>query len=231
MLAVIVGLAITVSYMAILLHADKNQIEALRASNSAKSRVVYTLKNIPEGTEISSSDLQEREIKTSKVPEDALLSSTLAIGRFAKYGIPGGQILSQHELAAAGALEQPTLKKGMRAISFGVDTNAGVAGFVAPGSEVDILAIVGSGVGIKAQPILSAVEVLRVGQNHEKQLGPRSCNSVTSFTVALAPNDATKLAKAVTVGKLYLTLRRDQDHTPVAVVDINSMLDKRQFTK
>jgi pilus assembly protein CpaB len=231
MLAVIVALAITVSYMAMLLNADKNQIAALRASNSAKSRVVCTLKNIPEGNEISSSDLQEREILTSKVPEDALSSSTLAIGRIAKYGISCGQILSMHDLAPAGALEQPTLKKGMRAISFGVDTNAGVAGFVAPGSEVDILAIVGSGVGIKAQPILSDVEVLRVGQNHEKQLGPRSCNSVTSFTVALAPNDATKLAKAVTVGKLYLTLRRDQDHTPVAVVDINSMLDKRQFTK
>jgi pilus assembly protein CpaB len=227
MLAVIVGLTIIVCYMAMLLHVDKNQIEALRASNSAKSRVVFTLKDIPEGTEISSSDLQEREIEASKVPEDAIVSSTLAIGRIAKYGISAGQIFSQHALAAAGALEQPTLKKGMRAISFGVDTNAGVAGFLVPGSQVDILAIVGSGVGIKAQPILSDVEVLRVGQNHEKQLGPRSCNSVTSFTVALAPTDATKLAKAVTVGKLYLTLRRDQDHTPVAIVDINSMLNKR----
>jgi Flp pilus assembly protein CpaB len=115
----------------------------------------------------------------------------------------------------------------MRAISFGVDTNAGVAGFVDPGSEVDILAIVGSGANVKTQPILSDVEVLRVGQNHEKQVGPRSCNSVTSFTVALAPTDATRLAQAVTVGKLYLTLRSDQDHTPVAIVDIKSMLNKR----
>lgn len=226
MLLVIAGLAIIANYMAMLLIADKNQIEALRASNSAKSRVVFTLKDIPEGTEISSGDLQEREIETSKVPVDALSSSMLAIGRFAKYEIPSGQIFSYHALAPCGPLEQPILKKGMRAISFGVDTNTGVAGFIEPGSDVDILAIVGSGVGIKAQPILSDVEVLRVGQNHEKQLGPRPCNSITSFTVALAPNDATKLAKAVSVGKLYLTLRSDQDHTPVATADINSMLGK-----
>jgi hypothetical protein len=55
MLAVIVGLAIIVSYMAMSLNVDKNQIEALKASNSAKSRVVFTLKVVAEGTEISSS--------------------------------------------------------------------------------------------------------------------------------------------------------------------------------
>lgn len=230
MLAVIIGLAITVIDMAMMLNVDKNQIEVdknqiktLRASIAAKSRVVFTLKDIPEGAEISSSDLQEREIQTSKVPEDALASSTLAAGRIAKYGISGGQILSQHALAASGCLERPRLMEGMRAISFAVDTNAGVAGYVVEGSRVDILAIVGSGSDIKAQPILSDVEVLRVGQNQEKQVGPRSSSSATSFTVALAPTYAARLAKAVTVGKLYLTARNDLDHTPVPTVDINRM--------
>jgi pilus assembly protein CpaB len=235
MLAVIVGLALAVSYMTMMLNEDKNQIEALRvqnkalkASNAAKSRVVYALKDIPEGTEISSSDLQEREIETTKVPDDAIVSSELATGRTAKYGIPAGQMVSQHELRAADCLEHPVLREGMRAISFGVDTNAGVAGFVSPGSYVDILAILGSGAAMKAQPILSDVEVLRIGQHGEKQVGPRACNSVTSFTVALAPTDVRKLATALAVGKLYLTLRREGDHTPVAIVDINKLFDRHE---
>jgi Flp pilus assembly protein CpaB len=227
MLAVIIGLAIIVSYMATMLNEDENQIKAHRASNAAKSRVVYALKNVPEGAEISSSDLQEREIETCKVQEDALNSSMLATGRIAKYGISAGEMLSQHDLASLEEVkelkEHPGLRKGMRAISFGVDTNARVAGFIVPGAQVDILAKVGSGADIKAQPILSDVEVLAVGQNHEKRVGPRSCSSVTSFTVALVPTDVTRLAKAITVGKLYLTLRSAQEHTPVSTFHINSM--------
>ena len=113
----------------------------------------------------------------------------------------------------------------MRVVSIGVATNAGVSGFVVPGSRVDILAIVGSGAGVKAQPILSDVEVLRVGKN-DKQVGPRSLRPATSFTVAVTTIDATKLAKAVTVGKLYLTARSNLDHTPVATVDIDSLCAK-----
>jgi hypothetical protein len=85
MLAVIAGLATIVSYMAMMLNADKNQIEAdkiqikaLRASNAARSPVVYALRDIKEGAEVSSSDLEEREIQASKVPEDALTSSSLS---------------------------------------------------------------------------------------------------------------------------------------------------------
>jgi Flp pilus assembly protein CpaB len=233
MLAVIAGLATIVSYMAMMLNADKNQIEAdkiqiktLRASNAARSPVVYALKDIKVGAEISSSDLEEREIQASKVPEDALTSSSLAAGRIAKYGISGGQIVSLHDLAPCGRLDRPFLTEGMRAISFGVDTNAGVAGYVVEGARVDILAIIGSGADINAQPILSDVEVLRVGPNQEKQVGPSSSSSATSFTVALAPTDAAKLAKAVAVGRLYLTARRDEDHTPLATVDINRICDK-----
>ena len=71
----------------------------------------------------------------------------MATGRIAKYGILAGQIVSQHDLAPQGISLgfEAKLKEGMRALTFGVDNNSGVAGFVNPDSRVDIIAMVGTG--------------------------------------------------------------------------------------
>jgi Flp pilus assembly protein CpaB len=61
--------------------------------------VVYAIKDIPEGYEISTEALEERELSYSKIPQDAITSASLAHGRNAKYGIAQGQIVSQHDLA------------------------------------------------------------------------------------------------------------------------------------
>lgn len=65
--------------------------------------VVYAIKDIPEGYEISTEALEERELSYSKIPVDAITSASLAHGRNAKYGIAQGQIVSQHDLAAQSA--------------------------------------------------------------------------------------------------------------------------------
>ena len=51
------------------------------------------------------------------------------------------------------------------------------------------------------------------------------------MTVSVSPADATKLIKGIKAGSLYLTLRNDKDHTPVAVVDVTSMFEKPQMPK
>jgi pilus assembly protein CpaB len=233
MLGGVVGLAVVVSIMVSgaisKMKGDKEaEINAIKAINAAKTKVVFAAKDITEGASITSADLEEREITQSKAPEDAIPSASLAINRIAKYGIASGNIVSQRDLAPVGVTPgfQSRLKKGMRAITFGVDANSGVAGFITPEDYVDILAMVGSGAEIKAQPILSDVEVIAVGQTYQKLSAPNAANPASSVTVALTPSDSSKLAKAFTVGKLYLTLRNNDDHTPVATVDITSMFNR-----
>jgi pilus assembly protein CpaB len=114
----------------------------------------------------------------------------------------------------------------MRAVTFGVDNNSGVAGFITPESHVDIIGMVGTGSDTKAQPILSDVEIIAVGQVYQKTPGQAASAPASSVTVAVSPEDATKLIKAILAGKLYLTLRNDKDHTPVATVDINALFPK-----
>ncbi len=114
----------------------------------------------------------------------------------------------------------------MRAVTFAVDNNSGVAGFVAPESHVDIISMVGSGAETKAKPVLSDVEVIAVGQTYQKNPGAAQATPASSITVAIGPDDAQKLIKAVLASKIYLSLRNNSDHTPVATVDVNSLFAK-----
>ncbi len=197
----------------------------LEQKANAKGKVVYTVHDIAEGQPIPGDALEEKEIEQSKIPQDAITSASLATGRIAKYGILAGQIVSQHDLAPQGISLgfESKLKEGMRAVTMSIDNNSGVAGFVTPDSHVDVIAMVGTGADTKASPILSDVEVIAVGQLYQKSPGQSAAMPSSSVTVTVSPDDATKLIKAISASKLYLTLRNDKDRTPVATVDVTSM--------
>src|SRR3984885_6087584 len=238
MLLIIIGLAVVVTMMVTGKVTEQEKTfqakqAELEQKMSQKGKVVYTIKDIPEGQTIPTEALEEREIEAAKIPQDAITSASLAAGRVAKYGISTGQIVSQHDLAPQGISLgfESRLKEGMRALTFAVDNNTGVAGFVTPESHVDIIAMVGSGADTKAKPILSDVEVIAVGQMYQKNPGATTAVPASSVTVAVSPEDAEKLIKGIVAGKLYLTLRNDKDHTPVATVDVTSLFSKPPSAK
>jgi pilus assembly protein CpaB len=116
-------------------------------------------------------------------------------GRSVVYPVASGQpILSTH-LAAAGAGIGLTVKipEGMRAIAVRSDEVVGVAGFLFPGSRVDILVTFRSERTTPAtQIVLQDVEVLTTGQNFEPDPQGKA-QSVTVVTLLLSPQDAQKL--------------------------------------
>lgn len=233
MLATIIGLAVGVTMLVTdrlkqQEDAYKKKTDEMTAELAKKSTVVYAIRDIPEGQTIASEALEERQIDAAKQPQDAIVSSAAAAGRISKYGISTGQIVSQHDLQPLGIGMgfEARLKPGMRAVTFAVDNNTGVAGFVAPESHVDIISMVGSGPETKAQPVLSDVEVIAVGQTYQKAPGATQAAPASSVTVAVAPDEAQKLIKAVLASKIYLSLRNNSDHTPVATVDVTSLFAK-----
>ncbi|MBL0189535.1 MAG: hypothetical protein IPP97_27785 [Candidatus Obscuribacter sp.] len=66
---------------------------------------------------------------------------------------------------------------------------------------------------------------------YQKAPGGTASVPASSVTVSLSPEDAAKLIKAITASKLYLTLRNDKDHTPVATVDVTSLFVKPPAAK
>lgn len=236
-LMVILGLAIAVTWNVVsFIQAEQNKVVEIRrhlddASKPRTFQAVYAIKDIQEGSVISSEALEERQSQGA-APSGNIQFSSMAVGRIAKYTIPAGTFLSIHDLACVRASGMDgKLKPGYRAVTLPVDVSSGVAGFVAPGSYVDILASAGSGHETRTGCILSDVELLAVGSTMQRTSNGTgnnaSVNQASTVTVALTPADTTKLIKAeVASGKLYLALRGDRDHTPVAVVDVTSLYPK-----
>jgi pilus assembly protein CpaB len=237
MLFIILGLAVVVTmYVMGMVNQSQEQLQRERAlheqQQSAKVKVVYSTKNIEEGEIIAQEALEERDVEQSKAPVDAFNSSNAVVGQIAAYPIPAGTIVSNHAIKPMAVQTgfEGKIKEGMRAITFGVDTNSGVAGFIAPGSHVDVVAITGTAADTKAAPVMSDVEVVAVGTTYQKAPGSTTANPAGSVTVSATPEDAVKLIRAVSAAKLYLTLRNDKDHTPVAVVDVKDLFPKSRPT-
>jgi pilus assembly protein CpaB len=115
----------------------------------------------------------------------------------------------------AGAGLSATIPQGMRAISVAVNEVVGVAGFVTPGTMVDVLvtgAISGanaSGGSSVTRTILENVRVLAAGQKIEQ--GEGKPQTVPVITLLVTPEDAATLAMASNQGKIQLALRNTVD--------------------
>jgi pilus assembly protein CpaB len=116
----------------------------------------------------------------------------------------------------AGAGLQATIPEGMRAISVAVNDVVGVAGFVTPGTMVDIL-VTGQALGANlngsstiTRTILENIRVLAAGQKIEQDRDGKP-QTVPVITLRVSPQDASKLARASTQGKIQLALRNTVD--------------------
>jgi pilus assembly protein CpaB len=117
---------------------------------------------------------------------------------------------------AAGAGLPATIPEGMRAVSVAVNDVVGVAGFVIPGTMVDVL-VTGELPGKHedrdvniTRTILENVRVLAAGQKVEQERDGKP-QQVPVVTLLVSPDDANKLTMASTEGKIQLALRNTID--------------------
>jgi pilus assembly protein CpaB len=119
------------------------------------------------------------------------------------------------KLAPAGvnAGLSAAIPEGMRAVGVKVNDVIGVAGFVLPGSRVDVL-LSGSpnknGDLDMSKVILENVQVLAAGQNVTSDVNGKPQN-VQVVTLLVNPEESQKLALASADGKIQLALRNPLD--------------------
>src|SRR5271157_2838848 len=144
-------------------------------------------------------------------------------GRAAIYPIAARQPILQIYLAAPGSGIGLTVKipEGMRAVSVRSDEVVGVAGFLFPGSHVDILVTLRSEkTGTQATLIvLQDVEVLTTGQNIEPDPQGKA-QAANVVTLLLTPQDAQKLVLAATQGTIHFVLRNGADRARINPIPI-----------
>jgi pilus assembly protein CpaB len=130
--------------------------------------------------------------------------------------VAANELIIESKLASreAGAGLPATIPEGMRAMSVAVNEVVGVAGFVIPGTMVDVLvtgkAVNGQGNDFVTRTILENVRVLAAGQKIEQDREGKP-QTVPVITLLVAPEDAAKLAMSSTEGKIQLALRNTID--------------------
>jgi pilus assembly protein CpaB len=156
----------------------------------------------------------------ASIPSGAVRSLAEAEGRVVRSSIVAGEPLLDGKLApqlsGKGGLMPMLVPEGLRGITIKVDDATRESGFVLPNSRVDVLVSMPRRPGSQermSKVILQDVGVLAAGQTVE--LRDNKPVTVTTVTLALAPDQAEKLALAQTEGKLMLAMRNLRDNKVV----------------
>ena len=137
-------------------------------------------------------------------------------GRTALYPLEPGQPVIDKELTAPGAGTGLASKipNGMRAIALKSDEVVGVAGFLNPGSHVDVLVTYRS--EHQTEPVTATVlqnaEVIAAGQRVEPDpTGKTAPAAATVVTLLLTPPEAERALLASNQGSVHFVLRNSAD--------------------
>jgi pilus assembly protein CpaB len=119
----------------------------------------------------------------------------------------------------AGAGLPPVIPEGMRAISVRVNEVVGVAGFVVPGTLVDVLVTARTSGGgpdeAMTRTVVSKVTVLTAGTKFDQDKSKSGEPIPTSVvTLAVLPEDGERITLAQNEGKITLALRNPLDVDP-----------------
>jgi pilus assembly protein CpaB len=117
--------------------------------------------------------------------------------------------------AGSGAGLPPTIPVGMRALSVKVNEVVSVAGFVVPGTRVDVLVTVREQQNSMARVVVSNVPVLTAGTRYDQEKAKDGTPiPSTVVTLTVTPQDAEKIALAAAEGQIILALRNPLDVDP-----------------
>jgi pilus assembly protein CpaB len=210
-LAVLVALLLSVYVY----HAFQN---ASAVKPATTQQVVVATKAVGLGARLTAVDVTTIPWAANSPVAGMMTRTDEAIGRAVLSPLEPNEMILEGKLAPkeAGAGLQATIPEGMRAISVAVNDVVGVAGFVIPGSSVDVLVtgqIPGanqSGALNVTRTILENVRVLAAGQKIEQDREGKP-QTVPVVTLLVSPKDAAALTMASTEGKIQLALRNSID--------------------
>lgn len=184
--------------------------------------VVVAATDIVLGARIEERDLKIIRLQSSDLPPVYYADKAKIIGRGVVLPIGRGDLILPNKLAGenAGSGLPALIPPGMRAVSVRVNEVVGVAGFVQPGTRVDVL-LTGNASGGEQQTttVLKNVAVIAAGQKLDRSSSGESQMSPV-ITLLVSPDDAQRLTLASMDGRIQLALRNPldtrQDDLPAA---------------
>ncbi len=188
----------------------------VREVEVASMQAVVAAKPIPVGTMLTADHVKLVPWPSRNPVPGSFDAIDKVVNRGAIVEIAENEPLTESKLAplGAGAGLSPTIPTGMRAISVRTNEVVGVAGFVIPGTRVDVLVTVRQA---QSEPIsravVSNVEVLTAGTRFDQEKAKADGKPIptTVVTLLVTPDQAERISLAANEGQIALTLRNPLD--------------------
>lgn len=184
-------------------------------------KTVVAARRIVVGGMLGASDVKLVPWPAKSPVPNSFSSTDKVVNRGAVVNIAENEPITEDKLAPvnSGAGLPPTIKPGMRAISVKVNEVIGVAGFVVPGTRVDVVVAVDEQSQAQepmARTVVSNVEALSAGTKIDQEKSRKDGQPIaaTVVTLMVTPDDAEKITLASAKGRIMLVLRNPLDMEP-----------------
>ncbi|MFZ0805942.1 MAG: Flp pilus assembly protein CpaB [Candidatus Sulfotelmatobacter sp.] len=176
--------------------------------------VIVAADDLQVGARVDEHDIKIIKINASDLPAGAPRRKSDVLGHGVIIPISKGEFILPNKLAGenAGSGLPALIPPGMRAVSVRVNEVVSVAGFVTPGTRVDVL-LTGSPTGgsePQTTTVLQNVAVLASGHTLERTATGEAQNTPV-ITLLVSPDDAERLTLASAQGHIQLALRNPLD--------------------
>ncbi|HEY3972184.1 MAG TPA: Flp pilus assembly protein CpaB [Candidatus Sulfotelmatobacter sp.] len=176
--------------------------------------VIVAANDLQVGAKVDERDIKIIRIPASDLPPGAPRRRADVLGHGVIVPISKGEFILPNRLAGenAGSGLPSLIPPGMRAVSVRVNEVVSVAGFVTPGTRVDVLltGAPGSGGEQETTTVLQNVAVLASGHTLERT-STGEAQTTTVITLLVSPDDAQKLTLASSEGHIQLAMRNPLD--------------------
>jgi pilus assembly protein CpaB len=211
-LAIAFAIALAVSGLCTVLLSRK--ISANEAEHKAPRRYVVPARPLQANEVLKAESLTPIDWPRDLEVPGAFANPADLVGRTVLYPLEKNQPITEKMVSAPGAGTglAGRIPDGMRAIALRTDEVIGVAGFLVPGSRLDVLVTYRSDKSPEPVTVtaLQNAEVIAVG--HQMQPDPDGKpTSVTVVTLLLTPEDAEKAVMASTQGAIHFIMRSGSD--------------------
>jgi pilus assembly protein CpaB len=178
--------------------------------------VVVAALDLDMGAAIRPEDVRIVQWPANAVPAGVFEAPDEIVGRGLVMPVIQNEPILPMKLASkeAGSGLPVIIPEGQRAVSVRVNEVIGVAGYVLPGTRVDVVAVA-SATDKKgdttSKVVLTNVQVLAAGTKMEQDGDQGKAMAVTVVTLLVDPEQAERLTLASTEGKIQLALRNPLD--------------------
>jgi pilus assembly protein CpaB len=230
-LALISGLLAGWLALRLLQRTPTGQVQTERSS----AEIVVAARDLPLGRVLTAQDVKVVGWPGDAVPENASTTVEEVLGRGVITPVTMNEPLLAGKMAVkeAGGGLPIVITEGMRAVSVRVNEVIQVAGFVMPGTHVDVYVTIEPPEGRSGGPITKMVleNVTVLTANQIVQQGPNGEPvTATVVTMLVTPDDAEKLIHAANKGQIQLGLRNtlDLDSVETRGVQVTDLLPQIQ---